>query len=108
MGPYDFDWRPIVSGYCVVTGTGTNVKTDLIARINSIGGNDIGRCPGITSTERLTLSSGPPAGSADAWDRILAGTTATIYLRVERQSGSDTFTTSNTTTRFRVKADPVP
>jgi hypothetical protein len=108
LGPFDFDWRPQVSGYTIVTGTGPNVVTDLVARLNSASGNDVGRCPGMTSTERLILSAGPPTASADTWDRVLAGNAATIYLRAERQSGTDTFTTSATTTRFRVKANPVP
>jgi hypothetical protein len=108
LGPYTFDWRPEVSGYCVVTGTGTNVITDLVARLGSAGGNDVGRCAGVTSTERLTLSAGPPPGSNDAWDKVLAGNVGQVFFRVERQSGSDTATTSHTTSRFWLKANPVP
>jgi hypothetical protein len=105
-----FDWRPQVAGYTIITGTGTNVTVDLIARLNdAAAGNIVGRCPGVTSTERLILSeAGAPPGSADSYDKVAAGAAVTIYLRAERQTGTDTFTTSNTTTRFKVKVNPVP
>jgi hypothetical protein len=109
MGPFDFDWRPTVEGQTIVTAAGgTDVVTDLVARIGSASGNICGQCFGLTSTERLVLSSGPPAGSTDSYDRISAGQTTTIYLRAERRTGSNTFTTSGSTTKFRVKADPIP
>jgi hypothetical protein len=103
-----FDWRAQAVGYTVVTGTGTDVITDYVARLNATNGNDIGRCPGITSTERLTLSDVPPAGSADTWTRIHAGAAANIYFMAERQTGTNTFTTSNTTTRAGVRVCPCP
>lgn len=105
----NFDWRPTCEGMTIVTGTGTSVVTDLLARLNNAtSGNIVARCFGLTSTERLILSSGPAPGSADGYDRVSAGVAATLYLRAERQSGTDTFTTSGTTSRFRVKVDPIP
>lgn len=112
----DFDWRPHVEGQSIVTGTGTNVVVDLIARLdNATSGNEVGRAfgsPELSATTHVhptqVLSSGPPTGSADGYDRIAAGAAATIHLRAERQSGDETFTTTDATTRFRVKVDPVP
>jgi hypothetical protein len=105
-----YDWRPHCEGLTIVTGTGTNVITDYVARLNGTGtsGNELARCFGMVPTERLILAGGPPPGSPDGWDRVAAGVGANILFRVERQSGSDSFTTSHTTTRARVKVDPVP
>jgi hypothetical protein len=105
----DFAWRPEVEAQTVVTGTGPDVRVDLVARLNGeLGGNVIGRCTGLAATERLTLCSAPPAGSADAFDRIVAGASATIYLRCERVTGTDTYTTSATTTFLQVRVHPIP
>lgn len=103
------DYRPLVSGYTVVTQSGgSDVVTDLIVRLNNeTGGNIVGRCPGVTSTERLMLASGPAAGSADSFDKVTAGNAATFYFRTERQSGTNTYTTSSSTTRFCVWAMPI-
>lgn len=111
----NFDWRPKVSGQSVITGTGgffgSNVTVDLIARLNDAsGGNIVGRGFGAAATAPTptVLSSGPPAGSADAYDRVSAGSAAVIYLRAERQTGTDTFTTSAATTWFEVEVRPIP
>lgn len=107
----DFDWRPEVEGQTVVTGTGANVRVDVIARLNTeASGNIVGRGFGVPGAGPVAigLSSGPPAGSADSYDRVAAGASAVIYLRVERQSGTDTFTTSASTTTFKVRVAPIP
>lgn len=112
----DFDWRPTVSGQCAITGTGSDVRVDLIARLNNdTAGNIVGRAIGASELDAAThlhpthvLSAGAPAGSADTYDKVLAGNPATIYLRAERQNGAETFTTSSATTFFRVRVDPVP
>ena len=107
----DFDWRPRVHGHCLVTGTGADVQVDLVARLdNAASGNVIGR--GISRAGQtpppIILTPGPPAGSVDGYDKVLAGNAATIYLRAERQTGTDTFTTSASTTLFSVEVNPVP
>jgi len=94
-----------------VTGTGTDVQVDLVARLdNATSGNIIGR--GISRAGQypppIILTPGPPAGSVDGYDKVLAGNAATIYLRAERQTGTDTFTTSASTTLFSVEVNPVP
>jgi hypothetical protein len=109
--PQGFDWRPDVSGQCVVTGTGANVTVDLIARLaNESTGNIVGRAMGVPGVGPFTnvLAAGPPTGSADAYDRVSGASTATLYLRAERQSGADTFTTSASTTSFCVRVCPIP
>jgi hypothetical protein len=107
-----FDWRPEVSGQCIISKTGFgNVTVDLIARLNdAAAGNIVGRGFGsLDNTQHATvLSSGPPAGSASTYDKVSAGQAATIYLRAERQTGTDTFTTSNSTTKFEVRVKPIP
>jgi len=106
-----FDWRPQVSGQSVITGTGTDVQVDLIARLNDPNaGNIVGRGFGLPGVGPMvnTLTSGPPAASADTYDKIPAGSAATIYLRAERQTGTNTFTTSASTTSFCVRVQPIP
>lgn len=110
-----FDWRPHVEGQCIITGTNTDVSVDLIARLNvEASGNIVGRAfnsPELSATSHVhptqVLSSGPPAGSADTYNKVLAGNAATIYFRAERQTGGETFTTSNATTRFGVEVRPI-
>ena len=99
--------RPV--GYTVMTGEGPDVRVDLVARLNGeLGGNIVGRCPGIAQTERLILIPGKAAGAADTFDVIPAGQPGTVYIRTERQSGSVTYTTSADTSLFSVEALPLP
>lgn len=108
-----FDWRPVVEGQCVITGTGADVTVDLVVRLSGeTGGNIIATGFG-PSGQNLTgistiLSSCPPANSNDAYDKVLAGNGVWLYLRAERRTGAATFTTSASTTVFKVKVDPVP
>lgn len=109
--PQRFSYRPQVEGFCEITGTSEDVKVDLVARIDSAtAGNIIGRATQRAGQYPAThvLSSTPPAGSVSAYDIVPANTSAAIYLRAERVSGSGTFTTSATTTGFSVRALPVP
>lgn len=110
QGTYDFAYRIEVSGQTLITGTGDNVSVNLVARLNDEqGGNILGIGFGIGGVnDRLVLSDGPPPNSPDSWDVVPAGAGATVYLRVEQQDGSDTFTTSADTTWFKIKAVPVP
>lgn len=111
IGPLPFDWRPVPSGYCVITGTGSDVQVDVLARLNNAStGNIVGRGtqPAGQNPATHILMPGVPAGSASTYDKVNAGDTATIYFRAERQSGTATFTTSSTTTWFRVEVLPIP
>lgn len=105
-------WRPIIEGTCIITGTGADVRADLIARLDGTSGNEIGRGFGSIGVNAAsiatTMAAGPPPASADGYDKVAASTAATIYFRIERQTGGDTFTTSSTTSRFAVRVQPVP
>ena len=108
-----FDWRPEVSGWCVITGTGSDVRVDLVARLADAASGNImgrGRAQSGENTEGFAtvLTSGPPAGSVDAYNVVSQGSAAVIYLRAERTSGSNSFTTTGTDTHFNVKVRPVP
>lgn len=105
------DFRVEVSGSTIVTATGGgDVHVDLVAHLGAIDGPVIGYCHGMGGTERLILDSGPPAGSADAYDRIAAASSGstTVYLRTEYQGGADSYNTSKATTRFKARVCPIP
>jgi hypothetical protein len=111
----NFDWRPEVSGSCVVTVTSANVRADLVARLNDpASGNIVGRGFGTVNTSHgslatvVNLASGPPAAASSSYDKVAQGSSAIIYLRVERQAGTGTFTTSDDTTWFCVRVCPIP
>lgn len=109
--PQRRDWRPVVDGFCEITGTGANVKVDLLVRRDSAtAGNIMGRAtqPAGQYPATHVLSSVLPPGSPRNYDIVPAGEPAVFYLRAERVSGSDTFTTSSTTTAFSVRVTAVP
>lgn len=105
-----FDWRPECEGACVVTG-GSDVAVDTVARLGSTSGNVVARGMGVAG-QTVAHALGPvtpadvTAGGAD-FDKVSAGDAVTIYYRVERHAGGD-FTTSGTSTSFRVKVAPIP
>lgn|SRR5262245_15444322 len=104
-------WRPIVFGTTTVVGTGADVRVDLVARLNGeSSGNIVGRGWGMAGQNPppLFLSGGSPIGVPDTYNRVEAGVPGTLYLRVERQSGADTYTTSASNTSFAVKVNPIP
>jgi hypothetical protein len=109
---YPFAWRPYVSGQSVVTPTGTNVVTNLVARLNnSSSGSVVGQNVGVGTNGAAfnqVLAAGVPAGSPSTYDQVAANASAVVYLNVERQSGTDTFTTSDTSTTFEVLVQPIP
>lgn len=109
--PQRFSYRPLVEGFCEITGTNADVKVDLVARLdNATAGNIIGKAVQRAGQYPAThtLSSTPPAGSASGYDLVPPNTSAVIYLRAERVSGGGTFTTSATTTGFSVRVLPIP
>lgn len=111
-----FDWRPVVSGYCIVARNAYASTVDLVARLNDeTSGNEVGRAAGYSCTAYdarakipLSLTPGPPTNASTNYDRVAAGQAAVIYLRAERQAGSGTFTTTADTTRFCVWVQPIP
>jgi hypothetical protein len=111
LGPFDFDWRPECFGDAVIVGTGPDVGVNIVARLNGeTGGNIVARgrgLPGINPAPH-TMIPFIPAGSLDTYDKVLAGATATVHFRVERITGNDTYTASNTDMSFWVKVNPIP
>lgn len=104
-----FDWRPMVFAHTIITGTGSDVAVNLRARLNGeTGGNIVAECRGLAGAkDRLTIVSAIPAGSADTFDKVSSGSPATVHLRTERASGSDTYTTASGDTFFEVWAIPI-
>lgn len=105
-----FAWRPRVFGYSIIGGT-VNTRPSLYARVGTTSGDIVGSdvaVPGI-ATQKLTLQSGVPAGSASNYGVIAANSgPTTIFLRAEEQASTvDNYTTSNTTTTFYVEAEKV-
>lgn len=115
----DFDWRPECDGECVVTGTGADLLVDYVVRLQvgltsaETSGNVVARALGNTGQNPPPHVLGPitpadlTAGGAD-FDKVPAGSPATLWFRIERQSGSDTFTTSSTRTTARVRVAAIP
>ena len=105
---YPFDWTPRVFGTSIITGSGADVRVDLIARLNSTTGNIVGRGYGIAgATDRLALVSGPDSGASEASITVAANAAATIYLRTEKQAGTDTYATGASPSRFCMEVVPV-
>lgn len=102
---YPFPTRVEVSGCATTTASATgDVKVDLVARLNSTSGEVVGRCVGMGGvTDRLILVDGPDPGADPADVTIAANAAATIYLRTEKQSGTETYQTSAASTRFCAK-----
>lgn len=94
---YLSDWRPVVFAGSTITGSTADVQVDLIARLNAADGPVIGRAYGVNGTfDKLVIIPGPDAGSASTVNKVTAGAAATVYIRAEKQSGTATFSTSNT------------
>lgn len=109
IGAKNIDYRVRARGYQIVRQSGgADVLVNLVARLNGeIAGNIVAKCQGIGGTERLTLVDAPAAGSADTFDKVLAGNAATIHFRTEQQGGSNSYTTSNSEALFVVEALPI-
>lgn len=94
---YLSDWRMVVFAGSTIAGSTADVQVDLIARLNAADGPVIGRAYGVNGTfDKLVIIPGPDAGSASTVNKVTAGAAATVYIRAEKQSGTATFSTSNT------------
>lgn len=109
-----FDWRPLVMGYTIVSGT-ANTRVDLVCRINDPNtGDRCGYCHGITGvTDRPMLipawgsSPAPGTSTQNTYGRVTAGNSANIYFIANQvASTGDAWATTNTTTNFSVKVEP--
>lgn len=104
-----YDWRPLVRGYCIVTGT-ANTRIDLICRINDPAtGDQVGYCPGIAGVvDRPILTPAFGGAITGSYGKVLAGNAATIYyIAQEQASNTDVWSTNSSTTAFTVEVKPV-
>ncbi len=100
--PYDYQIE--CAGEAIVTGSGPDVRVDLVARLNSTTGTVLARGYGLAgAAARLTLTDAPDTGTTASTITVAANAAATVYLRTEKQSGTDTYSTGASPTRFRVK-----
>ncbi len=103
--------RVYAEGATIVTGEGADVRVNLLARLNNAAsGNIVSRCIGIAQTERLAFAGGKPievGTTADGYDQIAAGSSATLYIRTERSAGSVTYTASATNSHYRAVTLPL-
>ncbi len=107
VGPQGFDWYPEPHGGCIVEGSSSNLLVDVVARLNSDSGDVVGRGYGIAGQKiQLNLTPGANAGSADSVGKVAGDATAVIYFRTEKQSGTATYSASNSTARYWVKVVP--
>lgn len=112
-----FDWRPEIEGQTAITYTGADCTTDLVARLSTTGtingetaGPIVAMGLGLPGPDPCipVFSSAVPAASSDTYDKVLAGNTATVYIRTERRGGSQTYSTSADTTIVGGRVMPVP
>lgn len=77
----------------VVASSGTNLRCDLVAHLDDETGTKIvGRSFGVAgASDKLSLIGYPPAGTLASATKILAGNSANVYFRTEKQSGSSSY-----------------
>ena len=106
-GVYNFAYRLQVAGTCQIAGSSTDLRVNLVARYNAVDGPIIGICHGMAGQyDRLTITPGPAAGAAETVGKVTAGAGALVYFNCERQSGSATYSASNSYGHFSVTVVP--
>lgn len=107
VNTYPFPFQVRVSGTVIVTGSGPDVRVDLVARLNSSSGAIVGRGYGMSgATDRLTLVSGPDTNASAESVTVPVGGGCTVYFRTEKQAGTDTYSTGASASRFCVEVVP--
>lgn len=104
-----FDYRPLVWGYSIVTGT-VNTHVDLIARISTASGDQVARCPGIPGpVDRPILVPAFGAAINTTYGKVSAGSSVTnlYFLAVEQSGTTDSWTTNSATTACTVMVQPI-
>lgn len=119
IGAQPWDWRPSAEGQCIITGTGADFQGDYLVRLSTAGvvngetagpiiARGFGPIGANASALSTVLSSAMAAGSSGTADKVLQGNAATLYVRVERQSGAQTFSTLAATTLCEARVNPIP
>lgn len=77
----------------VVAASGTNLRCDLVARLDDeVGPKIVGRSFGVAGArDKLSLIGYPPAGTLSSATKILANQPANVYFRTEKQAGSSAY-----------------
>lgn len=103
-----YDRYVIPSGTVQVTAaSGTNLRVDLVAHLDSASGPIVGRDYGRAgASDKLTLVGFPDAGASSSATRISAGQGANIHFLTEKQSGSSAYSSVPGTARFGVLTVP--
>lgn len=104
--PYDRYAFP--SGTVQVTASsGTNLRVDLVARLDAVDGPVVGRDYGRAgASDKLTLVGFPDAGAVASAVKILANQDANIYFLTDKRAGSSSYSSVAGTARFGVLTVP--
>ena len=85
----------------VAASSGSNLRVDLLARLDADNGPVVGRDYGRAgASDKLTLVGFPDAGTTSSATKILANNPANIYFRTEKQSGSSSYSSVSGTGRY--------
>lgn len=91
----------------VAASSGSNLRVDLLARLDADNGPVVGRDYGRAgASDKLTLIGFPDAGTLSSATKILANNEANIYFRTEKQSGSSSYSSVSGTGRYGVLTVP--
>lgn len=91
----------------VAAASGTNLRVDLVARLDADDGPVVGRDYGRAgASDKLTLVGFPDAGISSTATKILANQPANVYFCTEKQSGSSSYSSVAGTARFGVLTVP--
>lgn len=97
-GTYQAAWRPHINAGGTVTGSSSDIKVDIVARLGAPDGPIVGRGHGVAGvqTQRTIVVSGPPPGTSvsNADYFVAGGAGATVYLMAEKVSGGATYLTT--------------
>lgn len=87
----------------VAAASGTNLRVDLIARLNAADGTEIGRDFGRAgATDKLTMIGFPEAGALASAVRIPANASYDVYFVTKKMAGSSAYSSVAGTARFGV------
>lgn len=87
----------------VTAASGSNLRVDLVARLDADDGPVVGRDYGIAGAkDKLHLVGFPDAGASASSVKILANQPANIYFRTEKQAGSSAYSSVAGTARYGV------
>lgn len=91
----------------VTAASGTNLRVDLVARLDADNGPVVGRDYGRAgASDKLTLVGFPDAGISTTATKIPANQPANIYFCTEKQSGSSAYSSVAGTSRYGVLTVP--